>query len=133
MAKTTGKSSGNRYAVMPHQDGGWQVKRDGGDRATHRTDTKAEAEAVAREISRNQDAELRIYRRDGSIERSDIRSGVTVGRNATTGRFVYAPVTKPSRALRADKGQVVRNVANGHSASNRRSRGVVAPVSHEKK
>jgi hypothetical protein len=56
---------------MPHEDGGWQVKRDGGQRASHREETKAEAEEVGRRISRNQETELQMHRRDDSIERSD--------------------------------------------------------------
>lgn len=59
------------HRVMPHEDGGWQVKRDGGDRASHRTDTKAEAEKIGRGISRNQETELQVHRKDGTIERSD--------------------------------------------------------------
>lgn len=63
--------SRDTHRVMPHEDGGWQVKRDGGERASHRTDTKAEAEKLGREISRNQETELQIHRKDGTIERSD--------------------------------------------------------------
>lgn len=59
------------HRVMPHKDGGWQVKRDGGERASHRTDTKAEAEKIGRGISRNQETELQVHRKDGTIERSD--------------------------------------------------------------
>lgn len=59
------------HRVMPHEDGGWQVKRDGGERASHRTETKSEAEKVGREISRNQETELQVHRKDGTIERSD--------------------------------------------------------------
>lgn len=59
------------HRVMPHKDGGWQVKRDGGERASHRTETKAEAEKVGRSISRNQETELQVHRKDGTIERSD--------------------------------------------------------------
>jgi hypothetical protein len=55
---------------MPHEDG-WQVKRDGGKRASHGERTKAEAEKIGRQISRNQETELQIHRKDGSIERSD--------------------------------------------------------------
>jgi hypothetical protein len=55
---------------MPHEDG-WQVKRDGGKRASHVESTKAEAEKIGRQISRNQETELQIHRKDGSIERSD--------------------------------------------------------------
>ena len=59
------------HRVMPHKDGGWQVKRDGGERASHRADTKAVAEKVGRDISRNQQTELQVHRKDGTIERSD--------------------------------------------------------------
>lgn len=63
--------SRDTHRVMPHKDGGWQVKRDGGERASHRADTKAVAEKVGREISRNQQTELQVHRKDGTIERSD--------------------------------------------------------------
>jgi uncharacterized protein YdaT len=59
------------HRVMPHKEGGWQVKRDGGERASDRTDTKAEAVKIAREISRNQETELQIHNKDGTIAQSD--------------------------------------------------------------
>lgn len=59
------------HRVMPHKDGGWQVKRDGGEKASLRTETKAVAEKAGREISRNQKTELQVHRKDGTIERSD--------------------------------------------------------------
>jgi hypothetical protein len=59
------------HRVMPHKDGGWQVKRDGGQRASHKADTKAEAEKIGREISRNQETELQVHRKNMTIERSD--------------------------------------------------------------
>jgi uncharacterized protein YdaT len=59
------------HRVMPHKEGGWQVKRDGGERASDRTDTKAEAVKIAREISRNQETELQIHNKDGKIAQSD--------------------------------------------------------------
>jgi uncharacterized protein YdaT len=58
------------HRVMKHEDG-WQVKRDGGQRASHVTGTKAEAEKIGREVSRNQGTELQVHRKDGTIERSD--------------------------------------------------------------
>lgn len=58
------------HRVLPHKDG-WQVKRDGGKRASHVEVTKAAAEKIAREISRNQKTELQIHGKDGSIQRSD--------------------------------------------------------------
>lgn len=59
------------HRVMPHPKGGWQVKRDGGQRASHRADTKAAAEELARRISRNQETELQIQGRDGVINGAD--------------------------------------------------------------
>ena len=63
--------SRDTHRAMPHPDGGWQVKRDGGERAYRRTDTQREAINIAREVSRNQGTELQIHRRDGQIRRSD--------------------------------------------------------------
>lgn len=57
--------------VTPHPDGGWQVKGAGNSRATIRTETQAEAIAVAREIARNQEAELFIYGMNGRIRERD--------------------------------------------------------------
>jgi hypothetical protein len=67
------------HRVMPHKDG-WQVKRDGGQRASRVVETKAEAEKIAREISRNQETELIVTRMDGSIERSDSHGNDPRGR-----------------------------------------------------
>jgi len=61
----------NTHRVMPHQDGGWQVKRDGGQKTSHHTATKKEAEQLARQISRNQETELQIHGKDMKIQRSD--------------------------------------------------------------
>lgn len=58
------------HRIMPHEDG-WQVKRDGGERASRVAETKAEAEKLGREISRNQETELQVHRKDMTIERSD--------------------------------------------------------------
>lgn len=58
------------HRIMPHKDG-WQVKRDGGERASRVTETKAAAETLGREISRNQETELQVHGRDGTIQRSD--------------------------------------------------------------
>ncbi len=59
------------HRVMPHKEGGWQVKRDGDERASHRTDTKKEAETIGRQISRNQETEFQIHNKDGKIAQSD--------------------------------------------------------------
>lgn len=49
----------------------WGVRGQGNERLTAITRTKAEAEALAREISRNQQSELIILGRDGRIQRRD--------------------------------------------------------------
>ena len=59
------------HHVVPNQDGGWDVKRGGGQKASHHTDTKAEAEKIAREISRNQGTELVIHGKSGKIQSKD--------------------------------------------------------------
>ena len=57
--------------VTPHPQGGWQVKREGADRATVRTSTQREAISIGRSISRNQGTELFIHGRNGQIRERD--------------------------------------------------------------
>ena len=60
------------HHVVPNSNrGGWDVKRGGAERASAHADTKAEAEQIGREISRNQGTELVIHGKDGKIQRSD--------------------------------------------------------------
>jgi uncharacterized protein YdaT len=59
------------HHVVPNPDGGWDVKRGGADRASNHFDTKQEAIDRGREISRNQQTELRIHNKDGRIADSD--------------------------------------------------------------
>jgi len=63
--------SRDTHRVMPHPEGGWQVRRDGSERASHRTDTQAEAINIGRQISSNQETELQIHGRNGQIRESD--------------------------------------------------------------
>ncbi len=64
-------SKRDTHRVMPHSDGGWQVKRDGDKKASHHTSTKLDAEKLARSISRNQNTELQVHGKDMKIQRSD--------------------------------------------------------------
>ncbi len=59
------------HRVMPHPDGGWQVKRDGAERAYRRTDTQSDAIDVGRPVSQSQGTELQIHRPNGQIRQSD--------------------------------------------------------------
>ena len=59
------------HHVVPHSVGGWDVRRGGADRASGHFETKREATDFGREVSRNQQTELRIHNRDGKIAQSD--------------------------------------------------------------
>ena len=56
--------------VVPH-DGKWAVRGEGNDRATSVHATQREAIEAAREIARNQRAELLIHGEDGKIRERD--------------------------------------------------------------
>lgn len=64
--KTTGT-----HHVVPNRDGGWDVRRGGGDRASGHFETKEQAVDRGRELSRNAHTELKIHNRDGRIGQSD--------------------------------------------------------------
>lgn len=81
---------GKNQHVTPHPDGGWQVKGAGNSRATIRTETQAEAIAVAREIARNQEAELFIHGMNGRIrERETPTETIRILRKAEQMGWVY--------------------------------------------
>jgi len=54
--------------VIPSRDQGWAVKKSGAIRATRRFDSKEEAVKFGRAISRNEETELYIHKKDGSIQ-----------------------------------------------------------------
>lgn len=58
-----------KHLVEPHENG-WAVRKEGGDKPSHTFDTKDEALDKAREISRNQESEIIVYKKDGSKERT---------------------------------------------------------------
>jgi hypothetical protein len=53
--------------VSPNPGGGWKVHNSNSARDTAHVNNKTEAVEVAREIARNQQAELRIQNKDGKI------------------------------------------------------------------
>lgn len=63
-------SKSKNYSVGPHDDG-WQVKRDGADRASSVHDTKADALAAGKDLAKQAGGELRIQGRDGKIQNSN--------------------------------------------------------------
>ena len=58
---------GKNQHVLPHPDGGWQVKGAGNAKATVRTTTQAEASRRAKTIATNQKSERVVHGRDGRI------------------------------------------------------------------
>ncbi|MFL2101398.1 DUF2188 domain-containing protein [Desemzia sp. FAM 24101] len=63
------------HHVVPNHNGGWDVKRGGGQRSSNHANTKVEAEKIARKISVNQGTELVIHGKDGKIQRKDSHGG----------------------------------------------------------
>ena len=61
---------GKDQHVVPHK-GDWAVKGSGNERITKVTGTQKEAIDYARKIAQNQESELFIHRKDGSIRDKD--------------------------------------------------------------
>ncbi|MCY4262215.1 MAG: DUF2188 domain-containing protein [Candidatus Dadabacteria bacterium] len=59
------------HHIVSNPKGGWDVKRGGASRSSSHHDTKQQAISRGREISRNQNTELRIHNKDGCISGSD--------------------------------------------------------------
>lgn len=60
-------SKGKNQYVVPNK-GGWGVKGEGNSKLTSKTDTKAEALKIGKEIAKNQQSELTILGKDGKIQ-----------------------------------------------------------------
>lgn len=61
----------NEHHVVHNPNGGWDVKRNGGQRASVHTETKTNAIKAGRQISQNQGTELIIHGINGRIQNSD--------------------------------------------------------------
>ncbi|MBQ8179570.1 MAG: DUF2188 domain-containing protein [Candidatus Methanomethylophilaceae archaeon] len=57
------------YFVQPHPDGGWQVKRAKAQKALKRFPTKAEADAYAKQVAKNQGTSVVRKKKDGKIQK----------------------------------------------------------------
>ena len=55
--------------IMPHPDGGWQVKGEGNTKATKRFKTKDEAVAYAKNLSKNQGSNIVPHKKDGKLQK----------------------------------------------------------------
>ena len=63
--------SKTQHHVVPNPQGGWDVKKSGGERASAHTATKKAAVDIGRTISNNQNTELVIHNKDGRISNPD--------------------------------------------------------------
>lgn len=71
MPKSTARGShGKDVFVQPHPRG-WEVKKEGGKRASAVTATKAEAIKIGREAAKNEHSELVIKGKNGAIQQKD--------------------------------------------------------------
>ncbi|WP_201865347.1 DUF2188 domain-containing protein [Microvirga soli] len=59
------------YHVVPNADGGWDVKREGGQRSSGHFDRKSDALDRGRDLARDAKVELVDHRKDGTIRDSD--------------------------------------------------------------
>jgi len=59
------------HHVVTNPNGGWDVKKGGGERASNHCNTKQQVIEKAREISQNQRSELYIHGLDGRIQQKD--------------------------------------------------------------
>ena len=57
--------------VAPAKDGGWKVKRAGGERASSVHDTQAAAAQAGRRLARTDGVEFNLHGRDGQIREKD--------------------------------------------------------------
>ena len=62
-------ADGKKQHVTTHPDGGWQVKGEGNTKATKRFETKAEAEAYAKTMAKNQGTSVVSHKKDGKIQK----------------------------------------------------------------
>lgn len=63
-------ASNKNVHVTPHDDG-WQVVRDGADRASSVHPTQADAETAGRSTARREGVEFLLHGRDGQVRERD--------------------------------------------------------------
>lgn len=59
------------HHVVPNPDGGWDVKKGGGEKAIKHFDKKQEAVDFGRGIAKSQNSEFIVHTKDGKIQNPD--------------------------------------------------------------
>jgi hypothetical protein len=62
-------TGGKNQHILPHPDGGWQVKGAGNTKATKRFKTKEEAVEFAKSVSKNQKSNIVPHKKDGKLQK----------------------------------------------------------------
>lgn len=68
--------SRTEYHVVPNPNGGWDVKKGGGKRASGHFDTKAKAFKIGRALAIEYNAELVVHKLDGTIQNPNTYSDI---------------------------------------------------------
>ncbi len=63
--------SGKNQHVVPTPKGKWGVRGEGNSKITKETSTQTQAIDIARDIAKNQESEVVIHRKDGTIRDKD--------------------------------------------------------------
>lgn len=63
------------HHVVPDPNGGWNLKKGGGERAIKHFGRKSDAVDHGRQVSINQQSEFIIHKKDGTIQKSDSHGG----------------------------------------------------------
>ena len=63
--------SGKNQHVVPTPKGKWGVRGEGNSKITKETSTQTQAINIARDIAKNQESEVVIHRKDGTIRDKD--------------------------------------------------------------
>ena len=64
-------AAGKKYHISRNKDGKWQVKGEKADKALKLFDTQKEAIAYAESVSKNQDGNVVIHKKDGKVRKQD--------------------------------------------------------------
>lgn len=63
------------HHVVPNPGGGWDIKKGGGQRSIKHFENKQDAVDHGRKISRSQESEFIIHKKDGTIQNADSHGG----------------------------------------------------------
>jgi len=63
------------HHVVPNSDGGWDVKKGGGKKSIKHFDKKQNTVDYGRQVSKNQQSEFVIHKKDGTIQNPDSHGG----------------------------------------------------------